>query len=128
MWVLFPPHGSPVIQGLVNRMGKLRLHLPTVRQECSHPQNAANFLDSSRQWPGAAKPLRFGKIFFIPSATVPTSDSLRVSGIFSACKYWSGHLGSEGKSWNRGSAEMFLRSSTMFVVLKWIHRSYKSRQ
>jgi len=61
---------------------------------------------------------RDGKISSIPPITVSKPGSSRASGIRKTSKHKSVHLGSERNSWNRGSSEMFLRSSRIFVVLK----------
>ena len=66
---------------------------------------------------------RHGKISIIPFATALTPGSSRVSGVMDTSKRESVHLGSERNSRNLGSSEIFLRSLTMFVVLKWISSS-----
>jgi len=89
-----------------------------------HPKTPRKFAISSeilsqlRSRPSQST--RDGNISTIPFATVSEPDSSRLSGISPTPRRTSGHLGSERSCWNRGSSKMFLKSSTIFVVLKWI--------
>ena len=75
---------------------------------------------SFQSGPIATQRSKDGKMSIIPSTTVAKPGPSRVSGISPTNKRESVHLGSECICWNRGSFEMFMRSSIMFVVLKWI--------
>ena len=70
--------------------------------------------------PSPSQCVRDGKILIIPSATVLEPDSSRLSGIPQTFRHLSEHLWSERSCWNRESSKVFLKLSTMFVVLKWI--------
>lgn len=87
-----------------------------------------NPLDISRQMLMTPKSNRFGKIPLIPSTTVLASDILRVSSMSSTSKHETLHFGSERNSRNWGSTRIFLKSSTIFVVLKWIDKCPNLRQ
>ena len=78
--------------------------------------------------PSLPQSSRDGKMSINPFTTTSKPGPSRVSGIWPTDKCGSMHLGSGCSSLSRGSSETFLKSSMMFVVLKWISSRRSSMQ